>query len=227
MANEVLNNAFTVGLGASDGAFKVFVNSTTDVVIDVTGYYAPPGTGGLYFHPLPKSDSLAGYTARLHWLSEPGAPLQISTTRTQTGVMTCDGVTIPTGALALVGNATTTNSTGNGYLTLYPADATQPFASSSNFVAGNNRNAPFIVSLSLNGEFNIYTARTTDLVIDVMGYFSTQANDVNGQGLLFNSLGAPLRLLDSRAGQPACYTPGAKMVGGRSTCRKRKSLAPT
>ena len=50
--NEIINNVFTVGLGA-DGAFNIFANATTDVVVDVTGYYAPPATGGLYFHPLP------------------------------------------------------------------------------------------------------------------------------------------------------------------------------
>ncbi|MDX2032352.1 MAG: S8 family serine peptidase, partial [Blastocatellia bacterium] len=53
-ANEILNNVFTVGLGASDGAFKIYVTTNTDVVVDVTGYYAPPGAGGLYFHPLPR-----------------------------------------------------------------------------------------------------------------------------------------------------------------------------
>ena len=214
LANEVLNNAFTVGIGASDGAFKLFVSSDTDVVIDMTGYYAPPTTGGLYFHPLPKPIRLLETRTGFTGCQTPGTPLQTGTTRLQTGVLTCDGVIIPTGAQALVGNATTTNSTGNGYLTLYPGDATQPFASSSNFAAGINRNAPFTVGLSLNGEFNIYTARTTDLVIDVMGYYSTQETDVNGQGLLFNSLGSPLRLLDTRAGQSACYQPGAPMTGG-------------
>ena len=214
LVNEILNNAFTVGLGVNDGAFNIFVGTNTDVVIDVTGYYAPPGAGGLYFHPLPKPIRLLDTRTGLTGCQTPGAPLQTMTTRTQTGVLSCDGVTIPTGAMALVGNATTTNSTGSGYLTLWPADAAQPFASSSNFAAGINRNAPFTVGLSLNGEFNIYTARTTDLVIDVMGYYSTQANDANGQGLLFNSLGAPLRLMDTRAGQSACYQPGAPMTGG-------------
>ena len=212
LVNEILNNAFTVGLGVSDGAFKIFVGTSTDVVIDVTGYYAPPGAGGLYFHPLPKPIRLLETRTGFTGCQAIGTPLQTGTTRLQTGVLTCEGVTIPMGAQALVGNATTTNSTGSGYLTLWPADANQPFASSSNFAAGINRNAPFTVGLSLNGEFNIYTARTTDLVIDVMGYYSTQANDVNGQGLLFNSLGAPLRLMDTRAGQPACYQPGAPMT---------------
>jgi hypothetical protein len=99
-------------------------------------------------------------------------------------------------------------------MTLYPSDAAQPLAASSNFQAGVNLNAPFMVGLSPSGQFNIFTAATTDLVIDVLGYYSTQLNDANGQGLLFNSLAAPVRLLDTRAGQQGCFTPGAQMMAG-------------
>ena len=214
LANEVLNNAFTAGIGVNDGMLNIFASTTTHLVLDVTGYYAPPATGGLYFHPLPKPIRLLETRQGFTGCQTPGAQLQAGSTRLQTGVLTCDGVTIPNGVQALVGNATTTNTASNGYLTLYPADAAQPFTASSNFVTGVNRNAPFTVGLSPSGEFNIYTAATTDLVIDVIGYFSAQANDTNGQGLLFNSLGSPLRLMDTRAGQSACYTPGTPMVGG-------------
>ena len=75
-------------------------------------------------------------------------------------------------------------------------------------------NAPFTVGLSPSGQFNIYTAATTNLVVDVLGYYSTQLNDANGQGLLFNSLPAPVRLLDTRANQTGCFTPAAQMIGG-------------
>ena len=75
-ANEVLNNAFTVGLGATDGAFNIFVTSNTNVIVDITGYYAPPEAGGLYYHSLPKPIRLLGNplrTARLlyDWNSYP------------------------------------------------------------------------------------------------------------------------------------------------------------
>ncbi len=73
-ANEVVNNVFTVGLGA-DGAFKIFALNTTDVVVDVTGYYAPPGTGGLFFHPLPTPVRLLETrTGQAVGCFKPGAP---------------------------------------------------------------------------------------------------------------------------------------------------------
>ena len=214
-ANQVLNNVFTVGLGAADGAFNIYVATTTDVVVDITGYYAPPSISGLYFHPLPHPvrllDTRVGATACF----TPGTLLTASSAITQLGTTICDGVVIPGGALALVGNATAVNPQSNGNLRLFPANATLPLVASSNFQTGINMNAPFTVGLSPSGQFTIYTTATTDLVVDVLGYYSTQLNDSNGQGLLFNSLPTPVRLLDTRsAGASGCSTPGAQMSGG-------------
>ncbi|HNG34785.1 MAG TPA: putative Ig domain-containing protein, partial [Blastocatellia bacterium] len=118
-ANEIVNNVFTVGLG-NDGAFKIFALNTTDVVVDVTGYYAPPATGGLYFHPLPKPIRLLETRAGFTGCFTPNAPLQGGTNTAQLGQTSCGGVIIPAGAQALVGNATTVGPQGGGYLTLYP-----------------------------------------------------------------------------------------------------------
>ncbi|HMZ23208.1 MAG TPA: putative Ig domain-containing protein, partial [Blastocatellia bacterium] len=206
--NEILNNVFTVGLG-NDGAFKIFALNTTDVVVDVTGYYAPPAASGLYFHPLPKPIRLLETRAGQTGCFTPNAPLQGGTNTAQLGQTSCGGVTIPAGAQALVGNATTVGPQGGGYLTLYPANAAQPLVASSNFLNGQVMNAPFTVGLSPSGDFNIFTTTTTDLVVDVLGYYSAQLNDVNGAGLLLYSLPSPTRLLDTRLGTSGCFTPGA------------------
>ncbi|MFN0123257.1 MAG: putative Ig domain-containing protein [Blastocatellia bacterium] len=211
-ANEVLNNVFTTGLGAVDGAFKIFVTSNTDVVVDITGYYAAPGVGGLYFHPLPKParllDTRAGQTACV----TPGAKLQAGSNTPLDSQGNCIG--IPAGTKAIVGNATTVGPEAAGYLTLYPAGVAQPLAASSNFTAGQTMNGPFITGLSAVGELKIFTSATTDLIIDVLGYYNDQPNDAVGQGLLYTSLAAPVRLLDTRAGQPACYQPGLALAAG-------------
>ena len=215
-ANQILNSLFTVRLGASDGAFKIFVSSDTDIVVDITGYYAPPSASGLYFHPLPKPVRLLDTRPGASACFMPGAMLQGDSTTSQIGTTTCDGVLIPAGAQALTGNATTVSPQANGFLTLYPADAARPLIASANFQPGINLNSPFMVGLSPSGQFNIYVASTTDLVVDVTGYYSTQLNDANGQGLLFNVLNGPVRLLDTRPGQTGCFTPGAQMIGGTS-----------
>jgi hypothetical protein len=81
--NEILNNVFTVGLGNADGAFNIFVTSTTNVVVDVTGYYAPPGASGLYFHPLPKPIRLLETRNGFTGCNAPGMPLSGNKDTTQ------------------------------------------------------------------------------------------------------------------------------------------------
>ncbi len=212
-ANEVVNNVFTVGLGA-DGAFKIFAFNTTDVVVDITGYYAPPGAanpGGLYFHPLPKPIRLLETRAGFTGCNTPGAPIQGGADTSQQARLTCDGVTIPAAAQAIVGNATTVSPAGPGFLTLFPANASRPLAASSNYGTNQVVNGPFTVGLSAAGEFNIFTQATTHLVVDVLGYYSAEASDLNGPGLLFNPLSKPVRLLETRPGQTGCFTPGAPL----------------
>ncbi len=215
-AGDVLNNVFTVGLGAADGAFKIFASTTAEVVVDITGYYAPPEAAGLYFHPLPRPIRLLETrTGQPVGCFMPGTPLAANTDTTQQGTTTCDGVTIPAAAKALVGNATTVFPAANGFITLYPADAaSRPLAASGNYKSGSILNSPFTVGLSPSGQFKIYTVAATDLVIDVLGYYSGDAEDVNGIGLLFSPV-APARLLDTRPGATgACFLPGAALTGG-------------
>jgi hypothetical protein len=221
---EVTNNVFTVKLGA-DGAFKVFSTATTDAVIDVTGYYASPGAGGLYFHSLLSPLRLFDTRPQPACIT-PGASLAAGSTTTIPGAVTCGSVVIPATAKAVVGNATTVNPAGTGWLTLFPADAALPFTSNGNYTIGQVLNSQFYVGLSSAGEFKLFTKQSTHLVIDITGYFSPDATDVNGTGLLFTPI-APTRLLDTRVGGfvMACNTPGIPLTGGaensqaaRGTC---------
>ncbi len=212
--NAVINNVFTVGLGESDGAFNIYVSATTHVVIDVTGYYAPPAINGLYFHPLPKPVRLLETRAGESGCNTPGAPIQADTDTVQSSYLSCDGVTIPNTARAIVGNATVVNSSFNGFLTLFPADVTRPFVANSNFAAGQIVNAPFTVGLSPTGQFKMYSTSATDLVVDVIGYYSADATDANGAGLMFSSLPHPVRLLETRPGEVGCTTPAATIPAG-------------
>lgn len=212
-AGEIVNNVFTVGLG-SDGSFKIFSSATTEVIIDVSGYYAPPASGGLYFHKLPQPIRLLETRPGETGCDTPGAPIAGGTSRTQAGRITCNGVTIPNAAQALVGNATVIVPSSPGYITLYPSNTVQPLVSNGNYVGGDIVNTPFTVGLGTDGAFKIFTLATTHIVVDVLGYFSPEASDANGQGLLFYSLGNPVRLLDSRPGEPACFMPASPFNGG-------------
>jgi len=233
-AGEVTNNFFTVGLGTSGadaGAFKIFTSATTDVIIDVTGYYAPPAANGLFYHPLPSPvrlvETRSGQSgcfqpAQLQGSNDPNANpgLDLQVQGRSPGLPSpCNS--IPSDAVVLVGNATTVLPNaplGFGYLTIYPSDATRPTVASSNYATNDVINGPFAVKLGADGKFKIYTFSTTDLVVDISGYYSASPTDANGAGLLFSPLPKPMRLLETRPDFPGfpltgCYRTNAPIAG--------------
>jgi hypothetical protein len=210
--NQIVPNSFTVGLGA-DGAFKIYSHAPAHFIVDITGYYAPPGQGGLYFHPLPAPlrllDTRPGETA----CDATNTALADDGTRTVTAHRTCLGATIPASARAIVGNATVVNfiSSGSHWITLYPFGTSLPNASNLNFGANQIVPNAFVVGLSNDGKFNIYSHASTHFIVDVAGYFSEEAVDINGQGLFYNPLPSPVRLLDTRPGEQGCDAPGTPL----------------
>jgi len=213
--NEVINNVFTVGLGAGDGAFKIFALTTTDVVVDVTGYYAPPSNSGLYFHSLPTpARLLETRPGQPVGCFKPGVPIAANGTLIQQGNNTCG---IPATAQALVGNATSITPSGGGYLTLFPNGAAQPTVATSNYSGNDVINGPFTVGLGTGGQFKIFSLASTHLVVDILGYFSADATDANGPGQYFNQIPHPVRLLETRSNPPSlpgCVKPAIRLQSG-------------
>jgi hypothetical protein len=167
----------------------------------------------LYFHPLPAPlrllDTRPGETA----CDATNTALADDGTRTVTAHRTCLGATIPASARAIVGNATVVNfiSSGSHWITLYPFGTSLPNASNLNFGANQIVPNAFVVGLSNDGKFNIYSHASTHFIVDVAGYFSEEAVDINGQGLFYNPLPSPVRLLDTRPGEQGCDAPGTPL----------------
>jgi hypothetical protein len=210
--SHIVPNSITVGLG-NDGAFNIYSSAATDFIIDITGYYAPPSAVGLYYHPLPAPLRLLDTRQGQAACDNPGAPLANNGIRTVTAHRACLGRTIPSSAKAIVGNATVVNfiSGGFNYITLYPFGNSQPNASNLNFTANQIVPNAFTAGLSSDGKFNIFSSGATDFIVDVAGYYSDDAVDANGQGLLFKPLPTPVRLLDTRPNQQACEAPAAPL----------------
>ncbi|MEP7341448.1 MAG: putative Ig domain-containing protein, partial [Acidobacteriota bacterium] len=213
---DIISNAFTVGLNAN-GEFNIFGERTIDVVVDISGYYAPPLPAGLYYHPLPKPIRLLDTRAGEGNCDSLSTPIPAGTSLTTQARITCESLTIPAAAQAIVGNATVINGSGQvGYLTIYPNGVAVPLAANMVYFPGQILSNAFTVSLNAAGEFNIFGERTIDMVIDVAGYYSTEANDVNGAGLFFTPLARPLRILDTRASQGNCDNISTPIPAGTS-----------
>lgn len=111
------------------------------------------------------------------------------------------------GALAVALNVTSVQSTGSGYITVYPCGS-RPVASSLNFVAGRTVANNVIVPLSLDGKVCVYANTPTHVVIDISGWFAIEAG--------FGPVG-PVRLVDTRPTYPQGAISVTKQLVGPTT----------
>jgi hypothetical protein len=152
-------NAAIVPAG-TNGDISVFVTHPADVVIDVNGYFAPPGPGGLSLHNL--------------------TPCRVLDTRNPAGSLPFNGKIdlnvaaascgAPAAADAYVVNATVVPPGPLGFLTLWPQGAVKPFVSTLNAGDGAITSNLALVPAA-NGSISIFGSNPTHVVMDISGYF--------------------------------------------------------
>ncbi len=98
---------------------------------------------------------------------------------------------VPLGAGAVALNVTTKDSTGPGFATVFPCGVPQPTTSSLNYTAGATVPNAVISKLGTDGKVCIFVSVTTNLVVDVGGYFPLESS--------LASI-TPARVLDTRPG---------------------------
>ncbi len=189
-ANETLANLVTVPLGNGGGVTIFNRSGSTDVVVDLEGYYTTsPESIGLYnpVDPFRVLGSLAtGFTVG----AGESTPVAV------TGV---GGV--PIDVSAIVANVTVAGSTGPGYLTVFPAPdsgpPSPPLASNVSFATGQIISNRVIVPVGANGLIEVYNNTGSVRVdVDLDGYYTGSAGQL---GSAFTPL-APMRLTDTRVG---------------------------
>ena len=190
VAGQTIPNMVVVPLG-TDGHLSIFnYAGTTDVVVDVLGWF-PTGTAFNGLNPARLMDSRAGYSTIDGVAQGGGAVAPGSTTDLQ---VSGRGGVPGTGAGAVALNVTATNPSAPGFLTVWPTGAARPTSSNVNFVAGQTIPNMVVVPLGTDGHLSIFNyAGTTDVVVDVLGWFPT------GNG--FSGL-TPGRVLDTRPSYP-------------------------
>jgi hypothetical protein len=110
---------------------------------------------------------------------------------------------IPANAVAITGNVTAVDPTNGGYLVMTRVPNNNPPTSTINLPAHDTRANGVTMTLADDGKLSaVYRApsATTDLIVDVTGYFTT------GTGAGFTPVG-PTRALDSRTGTGGYSTP--------------------
>ena len=100
---------------------------------------------------------------------------------------------IPATATAVVINATMTESTADGFATVFPTGEARPLASNQNVVTGQTRANLVTVKIGAGGKVSMFTQSGGHMVADVLGYYAP-ATGTSGR---FTGI-TPARLVDTR-----------------------------
>jgi hypothetical protein len=166
-AGTTIPNRVFVPIG-SGGQVSVYnANGSTDVIIDVSGYFTDAtATGKLFF---------------------PQAPIRITDTRLGSGMpnagrtlgpatsltVQVSGVAgVPNGARAVILNVTVTNTTASGWMVVYPSTGSLPLASDLDWVGGRTIPNLVVATLGSTGAITFYNSDgSTDVVVDLAGWY--------------------------------------------------------
>jgi hypothetical protein len=177
---QTVPNGANVPLDATGGVC-VFSPSSTDLVVDVNGYFSPTASGHFAsVAPARLLDTRSGL----------GAPSRLDAFST-TVLRVTGAEGIPEGATAAMLNVTSVYPAYNGFVTVYPCDAPRPTVSSLNpsvwTITPNN----VVTPVAADGTVCIYTSTPVDLVVDITG-------SVNAAATYEFVPAAPFRLTDTR-----------------------------
>jgi hypothetical protein len=208
VAHQTVPNLVSVAIGS--GGDVTFYNQvgTTDVVVDLEGWYEPQNvtTDGEFVSlpPARITDTRTG-----SGLPNAGHHLGVGGT-VDVQVTGAGGVPL-TGAESVVVNVTATDTTfkatdkiKTSVLIAYPTGSSRPLASNLNW-KGNHQTVANRVSVPIGagGKITLYNAKgKVDVVVDVNGYYT----DATATGGFFLPL-TPVRILDTRDGNGGFSTP--------------------
>jgi hypothetical protein len=206
---RVKSNASIVPAG-SGGAVSVFATNSTDVILDINGYFdSYTDASALQFYPLTPcrvADTRSGAGAL-------GGPALVASQSRSFPVIS-GACNIPPNALAYSLNFTAIPLGPLGYLTVWPSGQSQPLVSTLNAPTGTVTANAAIVPAGAGGAIQLFATNNSDMAIDINGYFAAPASG----GLSLYNL-TPCRMEDTRlpAGTPAFTGTVAETATG-ATC---------
>ena len=192
-----------------DGTVCLYSLVTTDVIIDVSGWFTAEAsaraaaTGVVGITPKRVVDTRLG----LGW---PGRVTKRNPIVIDVAGMTAtrpDGTSVkaPSNVSAVSINVTSTESSGPGFLTVWPCDEPFPLASSVNYQAGSTVANGVFAGVDGTGQVCIYSLADTHVVVDVQGWVAPDQS-----APAFTAV-TPRRLVDTRSGSRVAATSSLKI----------------
>jgi hypothetical protein len=167
LTGTVTANLAIVPAGSA-GGIQAFVSGATDLILDVTGYFAPPGSANaLYFYPLTPCRVADTRNAN----GSLGGPV-LAAASTRDFPVTASACAAPSSAQAYSMNATVIPQPLLGYLTLFPSGTTRPVVSTLNAIDGSLTSNAAIVPAGSGGQVAAFVSELTHLLLDINGYFA-------------------------------------------------------
>ena len=185
---RVKANAAIVPAG-TNGGVSVFVTDSTQVILDIDGYFAPAGTASaLAFYPVTPCRAVDTRNAA----GALGGP-SLAAGASRNFPLPSSNCNLPATAVAYSLNVTSVPQGPLNYLSLWPSGQSQPLVSTLNAPTGTVTANAAIVPAGSGGAVSVYVTNASDIVLDVDGYFAAP-----GAGGLSVYTTTPCRVLDTR-----------------------------
>jgi len=171
LQGQIAANAALVPAGTS-GAISVYVSDASNVIVDVNGYFAPPGSAGaLAFYPV----SPCRVADTRNPTGTFGGPV-LGAGSTRTFPIPSSSCALPVAAQAFSFNMTVVPPGQLLYLTTWPSGQAMPVVSTLNDMQGQIvANAAIVTAGSGSGGTGavcVFVSDQTNLIIDANGYFA-------------------------------------------------------
>lgn len=199
-----------------DGKISIYLQAGGNVIVDVLGYYLDGQTVAVAdgrFLPLDNPE---------RWMDtrgQGGAPLPAAfsgTPRKATDNETILVPNLPTTTIsnmanvqALVVNITAAGPVGGGYLQAFKTGSVGATHSNVNYTTGTASANTAIIPIDGPGSMSVFASKSTDIIVDVVGYITTASAPTNTKGLFVPI--TPGRAYNSRTG-PAFTTGESRTV---------------
>lgn len=168
-SNQTIANQVIVPVGSS-GKVSIFTQSGTHLIADVAGYFtdgsAPLSSTGLFIPVTPNR------------LLDTRSAIGVGTTTRPAGGETVEltvtgrGGIPGTGASALIGNTTVTETVAPGFVTVFPKSIDRPTSSTVNAELANQTIANHTIVRINDGGVSLFTQTGTHLLLDVAGFYT-------------------------------------------------------
>ena len=188
VVGQTVANAVTVAIRASR-KICLYAQGATDVIVDLSGWYAADGTG----------EGLVSTTPKRVLNTRTGpVPAAGSTTRLALADI------VATDATSVVMNLTAVGPTAGGYVTAFPCDQALPNTSSVNYAV--DQTVPNYVTAKLAADKSVclFTSASAHLLVDLQGWYAPSSP------VGFVEM-APYRAFDSRKDAPGKVRPNGIM----------------